>query len=251
MDLTNKVAIITGAGGGMGKEVILQFLEKGARVTAVDINLDSIADLPEKYPDHLMIIKANLTDEDSVAEIVQKTVDLYQQVDVLVNVAGIAQSATDIENVTLKEWERIMTINSTAIFLTCRAVVPFMKKQNNGVIINVASISVERPRPGLNAYIASKGAAVALTKALAIELAPHNIRVNGINPGPADTNMLGEFAAAGSDVGDTKENTFLKSIPLGKLVTPEDIAHCAVYLSSDLAGMITGSIVNVDGGRGI
>lgn len=251
MDLTNKVAIITGAGGGMGKSVVLQFLEKGAKVMAVDINVDSIADLPDKYPNRLAVINANLTDENSVTELVQKTIDTFHKVDVLVNVAGVAQSATNIEDVTLKDWERILAINTTAVFLTCRAVVPFMKEKKNGVIINVASISVERPRPGLNAYIASKGAVIALTKALAIELAPHNIRVNGINPGPADTNMLGEFAAVGSDVGETKENTFLKSIPLGKLVTPEDIAHCAVYLSSDLARMITGSIVNVDGGRGI
>jgi len=251
MDLTNKVAIITGAGGGMGQAVIQQFLEKGAKVTAVDINVDSIAHLPEEYPNHLTVVKANLTDEESVAGLIQTTVDTYQQVDVLVNVAGIAQSATDIENVSLKEWERIMAINTTAVFLTCRAVVPFMKKQKNGSIINVASISAERPRPGLNAYIASKGAAISLTKALAIELAPHNIRVNGINPGPSDTQMLGEFAAAGSDVNESKENTFLKSVPLGKLITPEDIAHTAVYLSSDLAKMITGSIVNVDGGRGL
>lgn len=251
MELTNKVAIITGAGGGIGKAVMEQFLLKGAKVVAVDINVEAIAVLAEKYPEQLSVIKANLTDEDSVANVVQQTVDTFQQVDVLVNVAGIAQAATEIENVTLSDWERIMSINATAIFLTCRAVVPFMKKQQHGSIINVASISVERPRPGLNAYIASKGAAISLTKALAIELAPHNIRVNGINPGPSDTKMLGEFAAVGSDVGESKENIFLKSMPLGKLVTPEDIAHCAVYLSSDLAKMITGSIVNVDGGRGL
>jgi 3-oxoacyl-[acyl-carrier protein] reductase len=251
MELMNKVAIITGAGGGMGKAVIEQFLAKGGKVAAVDIQVDSIADLKGKYPDSLSVIKADLTDENSVANVVKETVDTFQQIDVLVNVAGIAQAATAIEHVTLSEWERIMAINATAIFLTCRAVVPFMKKQNHGSIINVASISAERPRPGLNAYIASKGAAISLTKALAIELAPHNIRVNGINPGPSDTKMLGEFAAVGSDAGEAKVNTFLKSVPLGKLVTPEDIANCAVYLSSDLAKMITGSIVNVDGGRGL
>ncbi|MDN7247112.1 glucose 1-dehydrogenase [Planococcus shenhongbingii] len=251
MDLANKVAIITGAGGGMGGEVIRKFLEKGAKVSAVDINVDAIAELEEKYPEHLLVTKADLTDEGSVNAVVQKTVDTYQKVDILLNVAGMAQSAKNIEDVSLKEWEQIMAINSTAVFLTSKAVVPFMKEKNEGSIINVASVSVDRPRPGLNAYVASKGATISFTKALAIELAPYNIRVNAINPGPADTKMLAEFVPAGGDEGDVKENTFLKSVPLGRLITPEDIANCAIYLSSDLAEIITGSVVNVDGGRGI
>lgn len=251
MDLSNKVAIITGAGGGMGKAVIQKFLERGAKVSAVDINVDAINELAKENPERLLVIKADLTDEESVQQLVQKTVDTYQQVDVLLNVAGIAQSAKNIEDVSLDEWNRIMAINSTAVFLTSRAVVPFMKEKNTGSIINVASVSVDRPRPGLNAYIASKGAAVSFTKALAIELAPYNIRVNAINPGPAETKMLAEFAPADVDQGEVKENTFRKSVPLGRLITPEDIANCAVYLSSDLAEMMTGSVVNVDGGRGI
>ncbi|WP_142828416.1 SDR family NAD(P)-dependent oxidoreductase [Planococcus soli] len=251
MNLDNKVAIVTGAGGGMGKVVVEQFLAQGAKVAGIDIQVDGLAELETQYPGQLLVIEGNLTDEQSVENAVKKTADLFGQVDVLANVAGIAQAATDIENVSLKDWERIMSINSTAVFLTSRAVVPYMKQQNSGSIINIASVSVDRPRPGLNAYVASKGATISLTKALAIELAPYNIRVNAINPGPADTKMLGEFTAAGSDEGEAKENIFRKSVPLGDLITPEAIANCVLYLSSDLAKMMTGSVVNVDGGRGI
>lgn len=251
MKVDNKVAIVTGAGGGMGKVVVEQFLEQGAKVAGIDIQVDGLAELKAQYPGQLLVIEGNLTDEKSVEDAVKKTADLFGQVDVLANVAGIAQAATDIEKVSLRDWERIMAINSTAVFLTSRAVVPYMKKQKCGSIINIASVSVDRPRPGLNAYVASKGATISLTKALAIELAPYNIRVNAINPGPADTKMLGEFTAAGSDEDDTKENTFRKSVPLGDLITPEAIANCVLYLSSDLAKMMTGSVVNVDGGRGI
>ncbi len=251
MKVDTKVAIVTGAGGGMGKVVVEQFLEQGAKVAGIDIQVDGLAELEAQYPNQLLVIQGNLTDEQNVEDAVKKTVDTFGQVDILANVAGIAQAATDIEKVSLKDWERIMSINSTAVFLTSRAVVPYMKKQNNGSIINIASVSVDRPRPGLNAYIASKGATISLTKALAIELAPYNIRVNAINPGPADTKMLGEFTAAGSDEGMAKENIFRKSVPLGELITPEAIANCVLYLSSDLAKMMTGSVVNVDGGRGI
>ncbi|ALS79426.1 SDR family NAD(P)-dependent oxidoreductase [Planococcus kocurii] len=251
MNLETKVAIITGAGGGMGKVVVEQFLTHGTKVAAIDLDLDGLNELKTQYPEQLLVIQGDLTDEQSVEDAVKKTAETFGQIDVLANVAGIAQAATDIEKVSLKDWERIMAINSTAVFLTSRAAVPYMKQQKSGSIINIASVSVDRPRPGLNAYVASKGATISLTKALAIELAPYNIRVNAINPGPADTKMLGEFTASGSDEGETKERIFRKSVPLGELITPEAIANCVLYLSSDLAKMMTGSVVNVDGGRGI
>lgn len=249
MRLKDKVAIVVGAGGGMGREVVRRFNEEGASVAGADLHIDGLSRI--NNGDRLLAVKTDITNEEQIEELVKKTVKRFGRVDILVNVAGIAQAATPIEEVTTEMWDKILSINTKSLFFTSRAVVPMMKKQGSGAIINVASISAVRPRPGLNAYVTSKGAALAFTQALAIELAEYKIRVNAINPGPADTQMLAQFTAEGADVQETKDNIFKKSVPLGELIRPEDIANAAVYLSSDEAVRVTGSIFNIDGGRGI
>ncbi|MFC7391706.1 glucose 1-dehydrogenase [Scopulibacillus cellulosilyticus] len=251
MRLRNKVAIISGAAGGMGANMVKRFIEEGAKVAAADLHADTLKKDASFDEEKCLIVQADMTQEQQVEKLVQQAINRFGKVDILVNAAGIAQSATPIEKVSNEAWDRIMDINIKAHFLTSREVVPIMKEQKAGVIINVASISAVRPRPGLNAYVASKGAVLAFTQALAIELAENNIRVNAINPGPADTGMLGQFAAKGVDVEEAKETTFKDSVPLGRLIQPEDIANAAVYLSSDEARMVTGAIFNIDGGRGI
>ena len=250
MRLENKVAIITGAAGGMGMETVKHFLEEGASVVATDLNVDVVCDNFTGNK-RLLTVKADITDDQQIEELVQKCLDHFGRVDILINIAGIAQAATPIEEVTNETWDRIMSINTKSLFLTSRAVVPAMKKRGKGVILNVASISAVRPRPGLNAYVASKGAAIAFSQALAIELADSNIRVNVINPGPSDTGMLSKFAAEGTDATEAKKTIFRNSVPLGELIDPEDIANAAVYLSSDEAKRVTGAVFNIDGGRGI
>lgn len=246
MRLENEVFVITGAQGGMGKETVKRFLEEGAYVAAVDINVDGVEE-----SDRLLPIAADLTKEEEVAKVFSAANEKFDRIEGLVNIAGIAQPVTPIEEVSLADWEKIMRVNATALFLTCRAAVPYMKKQGNGVIVNIASISMVRPRPGLNAYIASKGAAVSFSQALAIELAEYGIRVNVVNPGPADTNMLGQFTSRDADIEVMKESVFKKSVPLGRLINPNDIANSLVYLCSKEAAIVTGSVINVDGGRGI
>lgn len=246
MRLESEVFVITGAQGGMGKETVKRFLEEGAYVAAVDINVDGLEE-----SDRLLPIAADLTKEEEVAKVFAAANEKFERIEGLVNIAGIAQPVTPIEEVSLADWEKIMRVNATALFLTCRAAVPYMKKQGNGVIVNIASISMVRPRPGLNAYIASKGAAVSFSQALAIELAEYGIRVNVVNPGPADTNMLGQFTSRDADIEVMKESVFKKSVPLGRLINPNDIANSLVYLCSKEAAIVTGSVINVDGGRGI
>lgn len=246
MRLENEAFVITGAQGGMGKETVKRFLEEGAFVAAVDINVDGLEE-----SDRLLPIAADLTKEEDVAKVFLAANEKFDRIEGLVNIAGIAQPVTPIEEVSLTDWEKIMRVNATALFLTCRAAVPYMKKQGNGVIVNIASISMVRPRPGLNAYIASKGAAVSFSQALAIELAEYGIRVNVVNPGPADTNMLGQFTSRNADIEVMKESVFRKSVPLGRLINPNDIANSLVYLCSKEAAIVTGSVINVDGGRGI
>lgn len=251
MRLKDKVAVVTGAAGGMGVEVVQTFLREGAKVVAADLHTEALALLSQSDSKSLISISTDVTNEKMVHRLVEQAIHHFGQTDILLNVAGVAQAATPTEAVTMDEWNRIMTVNVTAPFLTCKAVIPAMKKQNGGVIINVGSIAAERPRPGLSAYIASKGAVVAFTKSLALELAPYDIRANVINPGPADTNMLGKFAAAGVDAGQTKEKTFKNSVPLGRLIKPKDVAAAAVYLCSDEARNVTGAVFNIDGGRGL
>lgn len=246
MRLQDKVFVITGANGGMGRETVTRFLEEQAFVTAVDLNVDGI-----KGSDHLLPISADLTKEENVRKVFSETNKIFGRIDGLVNLAGMAQSATPIEEVSLNEWEKIISVNATSLFLTCREVVPYLKKQGEGAIVNIASISMVRPRPGLNAYIASKGAAVSFSKALAIELAEYGIRVNVVNPGPADTNMLSKFTSKDADIEATKSNVFQKSVPMGRLIKPTDIANSLVYLCSNEAAIVTGAVLNVDGGRGI
>lgn len=251
MRLAEKTAIVIGAGGGMGLRIVQRFLEEGTKVVAADLHVEDLSSEIDVDQERLLPVKTDITDQQQVELLVEKARDRFGKVDILINVAGIAQAATPIEEVSNEMWDRIMGINIKALFLTSRAVVPVMKKQQGGVIINVASISAVRPRPGLNAYVASKGAALAFTQALAIELADSKIRVNAINPGPADTQMLGQFTAKGADIEETKDSIFKRSVPLGELIQPEDIANAAVYLSSDEAKRVTGSIFNIDGGRGI
>lgn len=154
-----------------------------------------------------------------------------------------------IEQIEESLWRRLMDINVKGIFLGCKYAIPAMKRQGGGVIINTASISGVRPRPGLSAYSASKGAAILLTKALAIELAPFKIRVNCINPVIVETPFL-EKNIDRNQLEEAKK-TMLSTIPLGRLCQPEDIAHAALYLASDESSMVTGASLDVDGGRGI
>ncbi|MGE7926288.1 SDR family NAD(P)-dependent oxidoreductase [Lysinibacillus xylanilyticus] len=248
MAVEQQVIIVTGAGGGMGKAIIQEQLAKGNIVVGLDLSVASLNDLAQ---DALQCFEVNVLQEERVNEVFKQVFDKYGRIDGLVNALGIAQSATPLEQVTMDEWNRLMDVNVKSLFITTKAVVPYMKQQQKGSIVTIASISAVRPRPGLQAYIASKGAAESFTRALAIELAPSKIRVNTIHPGPADTQMLGQFTAQGADIEQTKQNVFVQSVPLGRLVNPSDIAGAVSYLLSDTAGMVTGTTLHVDGGRGL
>ncbi|WP_431027667.1 SDR family NAD(P)-dependent oxidoreductase [Lysinibacillus sp. LZ02] len=243
-----QVVIVTGAGGGMGKAIIEQLLAQGHTVIGLDLSITALADIKD---DSLHIYEVNVLDEARVKQIIQDVYTQYNRIDSLVNALGIAQSAIPIEDVSIEQWDQLMNVNVKSIFMTVKAVVPYMKKKKKGAIVTIGSISAVRPRPGLQAYIASKGAAESLTRGLAIELAPFQIRVNTIHPGPADTQMLSQFTAVDADVEQTKEEVFLQSVPLGRLVTPNDIANAVSYLLSDAASIVTGTTLHVDGGRGL
>lgn len=248
MAVEQQVIIVTGAGGGMGKAIIQEQLAKDNIAVGLDLSVAPLSDLAH---DALQCFEVDVLQEERVNEVFKQVFEKYGRIDGLVNALGIAQSATPLEQVTMDDWDRLMDVNVKSLFITTKAVVPYMKERRRGSIVTIASISAVRPRPGLQAYIASKGAAESFTRGLAIELAPFQIRVNTIHPGPADTQMLAQFTAQGADIEQTKQSVFVQSVPLGRLVKPEDIAGAVSYLLSDAAGMVTGTTLHVDGGRGL
>lgn len=251
--LQGKTAVVTGAASGMGKAIAKLFSLQGANVVLADLNKEAADRVASELPNgKAYVVQVDVSDDDSVASLVKETLSTFAGLDILVNCAGVPQVFTPIEELPIEQWDKIFAVNTKSIYLTSRHVVPHMKTRKRGSIINIASIAGVRARPGLNAYCASKGAAIMLTKALAIELAPYQIRVNAINPGPAETPMLGKFISGDETMVETgKKEVFINSVPLGALIQPEDIAHAALYLASDFSKIVTGEIMNVDGGRGI
>src|SRR5215217_7108288 len=244
MRLEGKVALVTGAGSGIGRATAELFAKEGAKVAVVDLSQEA----GEQTVDAIFI-QADVSGAEDVQRMIGRTVEEWGRIDILYNNAGIPMGATPIEEVEDDFFDRTMAVNVRSVHLGAKHVVPHMKRQGGGVILSTASTAGIRPRPGLSAYAASKGAVIAMTKALAIELAPFKIRVVSINPVATDTPMLPAFFGKGDPV-ETRAK-FLSTIPLGRFNTPEDIAHAALYLASDDAYMVTGTAFEIDGGRDV
>ena len=246
MRLKDKTAIVTGAGSGFGKGIAMRFAKEGARVGVIDINAEAAREVASQIGNSAFAMEADVSIDRDVSRMVQEALDRWGQLDILVNNAGTTHRNQPMTEVTEEEYERIFAVNVKSVYLSAKHVVPIMKKQGFGVILNVASTAGVRPRPGLVWYNTSKGAMMTATKAMAIELAGEKIRVNAINPVAGETGMLHLFM--GEDTPE-KRAQFISSIPLGRLSLPEDMANAALFLCSDEAEMITGLCMEVDGGR--
>ena len=246
MRLKDKTAIVTGAGSGFGKGIAMRFAKEGARVGVVDINAEAAREVASQIGNSAFAMEADVSIDGDVSRMVQEALDRWGQLDILVNNAGTTHRNQPMTEVTEEEYERIFAVNVKSVYLGAKHVVPVMKKQGFGVILNVASTAGVRPRPGLVWYNTSKGAMMTATKAMAIELAGEKIRVNAINPVAGETGMLHLFM--GEDTPE-KRAQFISSIPLGRLSLPEDMANAALFLCPDEAEIITGLCMEVDGGR--
>jgi 3-oxoacyl-[acyl-carrier protein] reductase len=253
--LQGQVAVITGAGSGIGRASAVAFAEEGACVLAADLNASSAAETVEQVRAtgvDAEPFEVDVTRAEQVDAMVQRAVDRFGRIDVLFNNAGLPQAFTPFENSTDALFDRIMDVNVRGVFHGCRAAIPRMKAQGGGVILNTASTAGIRPRPGLAVYNASKAAVITLTKTLAVELAPHRIRVVSICPVATDTPMLPSFIGVeqGADEAEGRRR-FISTIPWGRLNRPEDIARAAVFLASSDAEMVTGTAFEIDGGRDV
>ena len=247
MRLSGSRALVTGAGSGFGEGIAEAYAREGARVAVLDINRAGAERVAAKLGDGHVPIVCDLTDGVAVEAAFREASEALGGIDIVVNNAGWTHRNKPILEVTEDEFDKVYAINVKAIFHMTRHCVPAMRDAGGGVIVNVGSTAGIRPRPGLTWYNSSKGAVNTLTKSLAVELAPMKIRVCGIAPVIGETGLLSEFMG----VPDTPENRakFIATIPLGRMSRPADIANAAVFLASDEAAMVTGAVLEVNGGR--
>lgn len=247
MLLHNKNAIITGSASGIGAETVRLFLEAGAHVVAVDIQQPACPDeLQQRYGAKVRQVQGDVSLEATAQQAVESALEAFGIIDVLINNAGIAV-VKKIHEHTSEEWDRVMNVNVKSIYWFARYVIPVMKRQKHGVILNTGSISSMVGLGSQGAYGPSKGAVVQLTRQMAIDYAADGIRVNAVCPGSVDTPLLQKAAV---DSGDAAE--FLKTIsaahPIGRIASSEEIAQFFLFLASDHARFITGAVLMIDGG---
>jgi 3-oxoacyl-[acyl-carrier protein] reductase len=252
MRLQDKVAIVTGAASGFGEAIAKRFAEEGARVVVTDINDNAgrpVADAIETAGGRATYIRADVAEDGDVAGMIAEAESTYGGLDILVNNAGYPQRNQPMLEVSEEQFDRIYAVNVKSLYLAARHGVPAMRRRGGGVMINTASTAGLSPRPGLTWYNGSKGAAITLTKSMAVELAPDKIRVNALCPVAGDTPMLDEFLGGTHD--EATYAKFVSSVPLGRLAVPQDVANAALFLASDEAEFLTGVCLEVDGGRTI
>jgi NAD(P)-dependent dehydrogenase (short-subunit alcohol dehydrogenase family) len=243
--LTGKVALITGASKGLGKAMALALAGAGAKLALVSRNreqLDAVADEIRAAGGEAQVFVADVAREDQVARLEREVAAAFGRIDILINNAGI-NIRKPLTDFTLEEWNSVIDTNLTSVFLMCRAFVPHMKSHGYGRILNMTSTMSHVSLPLRSAYSSSKAALLGLTRALALELAPEAITVNGISPGPFATEMNTALIE-----NPEVNRQFLSKVPLGRWGKVEEIGQLALYLCSEDAGFVTGTDVLIDGG---
>jgi 3-oxoacyl-[acyl-carrier protein] reductase len=246
MRLANKTALVTGAAQGFGLGIAETFAREGAKVAFLDLNEGAAKDAAAKVGASAIALGCDVSDGAEVEKAVQATIRAFGRLDIVVNNAGTTHRNKPMLDVTEEEFDRVFAVNVKSIYLMTRAVLPHFRQIGGGNILNIGSTAGVRPRPGLAWYNASKGAVNLVSKSMAVELAPDRVRVNALAPVAGDTPLLASFM--GEDTPE-KRAAFKASIPWGRLSTPQDIANAALFLCSDEADMITGVVLEVDGGR--
>jgi 3-oxoacyl-[acyl-carrier protein] reductase len=250
MLLSNKVAVITGGARGIGRAMAVKFAEQGCKIIIVDLRLDeaeeTLRNVSEKKSEGIFI-RCDVSVYSEVQNMVDSVIAAYNKIDILVNNAAISPPERHFIDITEEEWDKVLSVNLKSVFLCCKAIVPHMKKQKSGKIINVASLGALAPSPVMADYCAAKSGVVMLSQCLAADVAGDNICVNSLLPGITRTDLHDAVRPANM----TREEYFNKlgkSIPLGKVADPEDIADVALFLASDMSRYITGDRILASGG---
>jgi 3-oxoacyl-[acyl-carrier protein] reductase len=251
MRLKDRVAVVTGGGSGIGAATAVAMAAEGARVVVADLNeagAKTTAQQIEQHGGRALAVRVDVTSARDNQTLVELTLATFNGLDVFFANAGVPQWKQDIEEVEEEAFDRIFGVNVKGVWLGAKYALPVMKRQKRGVFLITASTAAIRPRPGGQTYAASKGAVYTLTKALALESAPFGVRVVALAPVATHTPMLPTFMNK-REVDAESLARYVATVPLGRLNQPEDLARAAVFLASDDAAMITGSCLEVDGGR--
>ena len=249
MRLATKIALVTGAASGFGAEIARTFAREGAQVVLLDLDADGARTVASAIGPHALAIGGDVTSAHDVTAAVERAVASHGRLDIVVNNAGWTHRNRPLLEVSEAEFDKVYAVNVKSIYHMTQAVVPQMRRQGGGCIINMGSTAAIRPRPGLTWYNGSKGAVHLLSRSMAAELAPDKIRVNCVAPVLGETGLLESFMG----LPDTPQNRakFIATIPLGRLSRPRDIADACLYLASDEAAFVTGVVLEVDGGRDV
>jgi 3-oxoacyl-[acyl-carrier protein] reductase len=246
MRLKDKVAIVTGGGLGFGEGIAKLFAAEGARVLVADIDGTRAERVTDEIGQAARAAVGDVAKGSDVARLVEETLKAFGRLDIVVNNAGISHKNQPLLEVDEATYDRVFAVNVKSIYWSAQHAVPVFRRQGGGCFVNIASTAGLRPRPGLTWYNASKGAAITMTKSMAVELAPDRIRVNAVCPVIGETGLTSTFMG-----GDTPElrAKFVATIPLGRMSLPRDIAAASLFLASDEAELLTGVALEVDGGR--
>jgi len=256
MTLKDRVAIVTGGGNGIGRSICINMAKEGARVIAGDIIQEAAletVDTIKKEGGDALALKMDVTQKSEVQAVTADVLRTYGRIDVLVNNAGMDKKGgiTELEEST---WDMLMDLNLKGLFLCTQAVIPSMIEKRYGRIVNISSMAGKTGEPLTSPYCATKFGVIGFTQSVALEVGKYNITVNAVCPGPVDTDLIKNSVAQSAAIKGMKPEDFLQEFfiqptPLGRIAQPEDVARAVIFLASDSAEFITGSSLNVSGGR--